>query len=77
MCFGAHSKFLRKCVLHFVYFCQRFWTQFLINYVFVFTSFVTFLVPNLGGTPLPGPHFEVQAGPETLWGAQGWLLDDF
>ena len=45
--------------------------------MFVFTSFVSFLVPNLGGTPLPGPHFEVQAGSETPGGAQGRLLDDF
>ena len=51
--------------------------QFLINYVFVFTWFVTFLVPNLGCTPLPGPHFGVQAGSETLGGAQGGFLDDF
>ena len=69
--------FLLRCFLHFVYFCKRFGMQFLINYVFVFTWFVEGLVQKLGCTPLPGPHFEVQAGSQTLWGAQGRLLDDF
>ena len=45
--------------------------------VFVFTLFLLFLVPIVGGSPLPGPHFEVQAGSEILLGAQGRLLDDF
>ena len=49
----------------------------MMNSVFVFTLFVSFWVPILGDTPLPGPHFEVQAGSETHGGAQGGFLDDF
>ena len=39
--------------------------------------FVTFFGVKFRGYPLPGPHVEVQALSETLWGVQGRLLDDF
>ena len=74
---GSISSFCGSVLFILCILAKVFWTQFLINYVFVFTSFVSFLVPNLGGTPPSGTTFW---GPGRLWdsrGGPGWIFRRF